>query len=197
MTKLLLNKANLQVLLIERKKMIFFLFLNNMKSHQSTVLWSGHKKVGPVWGPSWSHSSQSFSRIAVVQGIVITAQKVSSFLHKISQFYTSPHHGIYLLFCFVSFLIYLRSSVKLEFLKASQHQNSTRFVEVSIFFSDIYSHTLSLSCLFVCVRNSAKEKDKARYQQRKLEKTTSRVLSMVRVRDSNSQHICFKSIHHN
>ena len=148
MTKLLLKKANLQVLLIEREKKSFsFLFLNNMKSHQSTVLWSGHKKVGPVWGPSWSHSSQSFSRIAVVQGIVITAQKVSSFLHKISQ-NTSPHHGIYLLFCFVSFLflIYLRSSVKLEFLKASQHQNSTRFVEVSIFFRT-YIHTLSLSCL--------------------------------------------------
>ena len=130
---------------MREKKKDFFLFLNNMKSHQSAVLWSGHKKVGPVWGPSWSHSSQSFSRIAVVQGIVITAQKVSSFLHKISQ-NTSPHHGIYLLFCFVSFLflIYLRSSVKLEFLKASQHQNSTRFVEVSIFFRT-YIHTLSLS----------------------------------------------------
>ena len=153
---------------MREKKKDFFLFLNNMKSHQSAVLWSGHKKVGPVWGPSWSHSSQSFSRIAVVQGIVITAQKVSSFLHKISQ-NTSPHHGIYLLFCFVLFrfffLIYLRSSVKLEFLKASQHQNSTRFVEVSIFFGHIFTHSLSL----VCVRNSAKEKDKARYQQRKLE----------------------------
>ena len=146
MTKLLLKKVNLQVLLIEReKKVFFFLFLNNMKSHQSTVLWSGHKKVGPVWGPSWSHSSQSFSRIAVVQGIVITAQKVSSFLHKISQ-NTSPHHGIYLLFCFVSFFNLFEVERQIGVLKSII---ASKFYEIrrSLDFFRTYIHTLSLSCL--------------------------------------------------
>ena len=134
------------------------------------MLWSGHKKVGPVWGPSWSHSSQSFSRIAVVQGIVITAQKVSSFLHKISQ-NTSPHHGIYLLFCFFFNLFEVERQIGvLKSIIASKFYEIRWSLD---FFSDIYSHTLSLLFVLGILQKKRTKQGISRENWKK----TSRVLS--------------------
>ena len=148
MTKLLLKKANLQVLLIERDKKVFFSISEQHEISLVHCAMVGSQKSRSCLGAELvsqlskflknrgstrnsNHSTKSF---------VFSSQNISE--HLTTSWYIS-----FVLFCFVSFfLIYLRSSVKLEFLKASQHQNSTRFVEVSIF-SDIYSHTLSF--LFV------------------------------------------------
>ena len=180
MTKLLLKKANLQVLLIEREKKVGFFSIS--EQHEISLVHCamvGSQKSRSCLGAELvsqlskflknrgstrnsNHSTKSF---------VFSSQNISE--HLTTSWYIS----------FVSFLflIYLRSSVKLEFLKASQHQNSTRFVEVSIFFRT-YIHTLSLSCL---CQEFCKRKGQSKVLVEKTGKKTSRVLNMVRVRDSN------------
>lgn len=193
MTKLLLKKANLQVLLIEREKKCFFSISEQHEISLVHCAMVGSQKSRSCLGAELvsqlskflknrgstrnsNHSTKSF---------VFSSQNISE--HLTTSWYIS-----FVLFRFF-FLIYLRSSVKLEFLKASQHQNSTRFVEVSIFFRT-YIHTLSLSCL---CQEFCKRKGQSKVLVEKTGKKTSRVLNMVRVRDSNSWHNCFKSIHHN
>ena len=170
MTKLLLNKANLQVLLNEREKKDFFSISEQHEISLVRCAMVGSQKSRSCLGAELvsqlskflknrgstrnsNHSTKSF---------VFSSQNISE--HLTTSWYIS----------FVSFLflIYLRSSVKLEFLKASQHQNSTRFVEVSIFFRT-YIHTLSLLFVLGILQKKRTKQGISRENWKK----TSRVLS--------------------